>query len=328
MKPTTEEKDHKRRLLYLRSLFASARTKFSLGRIETYGQLLEAIGHSRGELEYAFDTQQLQSRITSGDINGQEKNYKLREETNFARRDKSNGIHSETIPKTGDLSQTPVQGKHNIEKMVSSTTKEPKLPALTSPKQKAQLITTQNKYSHILLDKILKEKLRAVLMRAPAGAGKTYMVGAVVRQLFDQEWFSDSVSPYPCVWITRASIVEQTRRVCEEEFGLDTVNEVNVINVEQLRATFGKSFMIDIKTVVEQGEEHEVYQWKRNVHPKLFIVDECQLAKNPESTQSKIIYALSALENITIIFVSATPWIRVADAGYFACNTHMELVNI
>lgn len=328
MKPTPEEKEHKRRLLYLRSLFASARTKYSLGRIETYGQLLEAVGHSRGEIEYAFDAQQLQRRITSGDINETEKNYKLREETGFAFRDSTvEGGNKGTTSNNKSVKETDRSGEI-LQGAKSREPREPKLPALISPKQKAQLITTQNKYSQILLDKILKEHLRAVLMRAPAGAGKTYMVGAVVRQLFDKEWFYDSVSPYPCVWITRASIVEQTRRVCEEEFGLDTVNEVNVINVEQLRATFGKSFMIDIKTVVEQGEEHEVYQWKRNVHPKLFIVDECQLAKNPDSTQSKIIYALSALENIVIIFVSATPFIRVADAGYFVANTHMELTNI
>lgn len=328
MKLTPKEKEHKRKLLYLRSLFASARTRFSLGRIETYGQLLEAIGHSKGEIEYAFGTQQLQRRITSGDINEQEKNYKLREEISFAGRDKTAGVSTTVESRPSESSHRNDESAFMSSEGKQEKPREPKLPALTSPKQKAQLITTQNKYSHILLDKILKEHLRAILLRAPAGAGKTYMVGAVVRQLFDRDWFSDSVSPYPCVWITRSSIVEQTRRVCEEEFGLDTVNEVNVINVEQLRATFGKSFMIDIKTVVEQGEEHEVYQWKRNVHPKLFIVDECQLAKNPDSTQSKIIYALSALENIVIIFVSATPFIRVADAGYFVANTHMELTNL
>lgn len=166
---------------------------------------------------------------------------------------------------------------------------------------------------------------RATLLEGGAGNGKTFVAAAVVRKLIDENFFKDCRSPWPVLWITRASILEQTSRVCRELFGLSPTDDCIVINVEQLRAKFGE-YMVDCSTIVRGGEEHIIWQWRPKFHPMMFIIDECQFAKNDDSTQAKIVAAISEIEDLVrILAMSATPFTRVSEARYFITNCHMEI---
>ena len=195
-----------------------------------------------------------------------------------------------------------------------------------NPKQTANLYPAQTKASKDLVYKLIIENRRGVLLRASVGVGKTYMYGQFIRWLFDEgSLFKDCISPWPCLIITKASIVEQTRRVIVNEFGLDGYRQVNVINYDALRSSKGLETMIEMKYEVHGGIRHEVFKWRPYLRPRLIIVDESQAAKNEDSKQTKIIAALSDanLDNtdpIRIIFSSATPFTRVSEAKYAVIN--------
>lgn len=347
---TPLEKERKKELKLLASLFTNARTRFSFHKLKTFGELLESLGHTRGELEYAYPLEQLNEPITYGQIKELEVIYRLQKEQEFYAKDNPPKAIPQTYPyefngvtyKGPEESEEEFSGMtdYNLQTLCALTPEqlnppkveeEPreKVRLLTSPHQKAKLFKFQNRYAVELLDNILIHKKRAQLLRAGVGTGKTFMIAAVLRQLWDIDFFSTNncLSPWPVLWVTRASIVEQTKRVCENGFGLDIANQVHVLNIEQLRAGFGLEFMLDNITYMEKGEEHTKWQWKRLLHPMVTVVDESQLAKNPTSTQAKIIYAHSEIpdeEKTHMICVSATPFTRVIEAGYFAVNTHME----
>ena len=132
-------------------------------------------------------------------------------------------------------------------------------------------------------------------------------------------------SPWAYAYITKASIVEQTERVLAEQFSINTVTDVHVINIEQLRASFGE-LMVSCQTVVEQGEEHIKWTWKNFVHPCVVFLDECQTVKNEDSQQSQIMQAFNELKTETYqIYFSATPFMRVAEAKCFAVSTRLPI---
>jgi len=126
---------------------------------------------------------------------------------------------------------------------------------------------------------------------APVGSGKTFVIGAVIRRLLDMGWHNGkTMSPWPFVYVTKASIVEQTKRVLENFFGIDTATECEVINIEQLRASFG-ALMLKCTTRVVDGEEQTEWNWRPGMHPLIIFWDECQILKNTDSTQSQIAQA-------------------------------------
>lgn len=163
------------------------------------------------------------------------------------------------------------------------------------------------------------------LLNAQTGAGKTYVLGSVIKNLINHGYLEKArcISPLPIVYITKTSVVEQTEAVLKNEFGLDTVNMVHVFNIEILRAKFGKLFVKE-KVNVVNGQETVEYEWNTNIVPALFIWDECQILAREESIQSKIAQAVSRVEGKTIvqIFASATPFSRVYEARCFAVSTH------
>jgi hypothetical protein len=175
-------------------------------------------------------------------------------------------------------------------------------------------------------------KHRANLLLAGTGYGKTYMLGAAIAALKRLGYFDDSRAMWPVLYVTKASIVEQTKRVLEQCFGVDDMLCM-VTNIEQLRANIGKVFVAE-QTVVISGQEHTLFTWRPRNIPRLVIWDESQILKNVDSIQSRIAQALNDVNELTHgkeaskivqIFSSATPFMRVCEAKCFCVATRAEM---
>jgi len=189
-----------------------------------------------------------------------------------------------------------------------------------SPGRKATLFPFQERATSKLLTRVLN-KIKGQLLLAPVGTGKTFVIGALLDCLKQIGWHEGkTISPWPFVYVTKASIVEQTQRVLEKHFGICTVTECSVINIEQLRASFGE-LMLKCHIKVVDGEEIITWEWKPGVHPLLICWDECQILKNTDSQQSQIAQAFNRLSSEHYqIFFSATPFMRVCEAKCFALS--------
>jgi hypothetical protein len=171
----------------------------------------------------------------------------------------------------------------------------------------------------------LEKSKRGQLLLAGVGMGKTWIFGGVLRRLRDIEFHKQvgCVSPWAYVVITKASIVEQTRRVLSQQFNLHHPKDVFVINIDQLRSKFGELF-VEEKIKIENGEEHVEWIWRPMLYPCVIIWDECQQLKNVTSTQHKIASSFNDLDNTFQIFSSATPFTRVCEAKVFAVSTRIK----
>lgn len=337
----------------LTSLFNQVKAYYSFGKIKTLKDALLQLGHTDGELEYAYNLEQLNSTITFSQLKRLEEATKLRaanEDINYIYSNEaiahtydgysynpnpeSDGvrppIQSEKIPRTqsenGVLSTSSRDNKNSNDSAGKQhNTKDEVI--LSSLKQKAILYKFQAIAVQKILYKIIEEKRRCLLLRAGTGTGKTFILAAMIRQMLDNK-FPDTyncLAPWPFVWITRKSVVEQTKRVARDKFGIDLSTELLVVGIEQMRSKFGELFLSE-ETVIHRGEESIIWKWREPHHPLVFIIDESHLAKNENSCQSKIIQSLSEVKKpIFIICSSATPFCRVSEAKYMAVNTHMEL---
>jgi hypothetical protein len=213
--------------------------------------------------------------------------------------------------------------KHKYKELVTPILPPP------NPSQKASLFYFQQNAAEAVYWKLIGEDKPSVLMRAATGDGKTYAYAQVLRWIVDagkiEEW--KSISPTPILVVTKASIVEQTRRVLKWKFGLDHRHGLKVVNYDALRASFGERFISE-KMVIEGGIEHYKYEWHRFLHPAVIVWDECQSLKNEDPQQTKI---ASAFNDISLdsaptkqIFSSATPFSRLAGAKCFAVSTRHE----
>ena len=312
-------------------------SQYSFGKIKTWKDfLVKGLGHLEGTIEYAYATEQLASRISREEIisvlDGINTMISLRE-------DNSNNIKTyETIPHVYESVTYPSLSTDKLEHIDTREPEklEPVIPELVedtnslpswwhiSPQQKVTLLDTQEPAAIALVQKLIKEGKRAALLQAPTGEGKTYILAAFVKWILDEKYLDDkSVSPWPIVWITKASVVEQTKRVCKQQFGINVVSDLIVTNIDQLRSTFGKTF-VEEKTTVEYGDIHIKFHWRPHIHPAIIIWDECQVVKNEGSTQSKIAQAyndIKSTQHTWQIFSSATPFTRVSEAKCFAVAT-------
>lgn len=186
-------------------------------------------------------------------------------------------------------------------------------------KQKAFLFWFQKKAAKQILDAIVQKKHGAALLVAATGSGKTWIYGAVIAKLVEMNYHvGKTFTPWPYVVITKAPVVEQTKRVLEDQFGL-TESDVLVINIEQLRSQFGKRFVKE-EIIVEDGIERCVYKWRPNIYPIFVGLDECQSVKNDTSEQHKVMSAYNDIEseNTFQLFISATPGSKVSEFKCFS----------
>lgn len=197
-----------------------------------------------------------------------------------------------------------------------------------SPNEKAFLFWFQRKAAKEILDKFRIDNLPAVLLLAATGTGKTYIDAAVDRRLKDCGFDTGKTwGPTSTLLVTRASVVEQTKRVLKNLFNVMHPVDTEVVNIEQLRSRAGE-FWIRSFNVIESGEEVEKYEWKPMINPSRIRWDECQALKNDGTIQSMIAYAYSRMPNTTQLFISATPFTRVSEAKAFAIATRKDISHI
>jgi hypothetical protein len=192
-----------------------------------------------------------------------------------------------------------------------------------NPKQRATLFYFQQHAAEEMFYKLLQEKINAVLLRANTGDGKTYAYGQIFRWLIDCKYHEGKTfSPFPYVIVTAPSIIEQTKRDMENEFGLEIGRDIDVVGYPALRSSYGSMMLQEVETV-NQGDYLKVWQWKPFLYPICICWDECHWLKNPDSEQSKIGQAYNNIEdsNIIQIFSSATPFSRVEGAKVFSVAT-------
>ena len=190
--------------------------------------------------------------------------------------------------------------------------------------EKAFLFWFQKKATKELLDKIRIKRKRSVYVIAGTGTGKTFIAGAFFARLVESKFHvGKTLSPWPYVYITKASVVEQTKRVFEKFFGL-TENDVLITNYDQLRSSFGSRF-VNFKTIVEHGEDKEAWEWRKGVFPIVVLWDEGHSLKNEGSQQSKIAQSYNEIDSeyTSQVFMSATPMTRVADAKCFVVGSRV-----
>jgi len=83
-----------------------------------------------------------------------------------------------------------------------------------------------------IVDKILEGKT-GILLLAPGGHGKTFIGADVILRLTKANYADGKTfSHIQYLWITRQTIVEQTRRVIEKYYSLNPYTDVEVINVD------------------------------------------------------------------------------------------------
>jgi hypothetical protein len=170
---------------------------------------------------------------------------------------------------------------------------------------------------------------KAVMILASTGTGKTFVAGAILRRLLDRNFAEGKTWGHvQFIYVTRSTVVEQTKRVFHNYFGINTATEVEVINIEQLRSRAGEMW-VNRKLTIENGEEVEKWEWKKLINPCVLMLDECQAVKNETSTQHKILCAYSAIETPTTqFFISATPFTRVSEAKAFAIATRKDISHL
>lgn len=195
-----------------------------------------------------------------------------------------------------------------------------------SPNQKCYLYPFQERSAAALYYNITQRGFRGQYLEAGTGLGKTFIIGALEDRLRNLKFGNGhTFSPWPVLYITRSSIVEQTERVLRDKFRLDIVNGIRVINIEQMRATLGKLY-VNAQPVVEYGVEHIKWVWSEGILPIRLYIDEAHAVKNLSSQQSQIFQAYNdALnEHTHQIFFSATPYTRVCEGKCFAVATRMR----
>lgn len=200
------------------------------------------------------------------------------------------------------------------------------------PDQRAVLLTQESHGCNQLgtaaklFDNIWQHKIKCQQLIAQAGAGKTFVLGSVIKNLVENGFANDCPSPWPILYVTKASVVEQTKTVLSTLFNLDLFGTVQVINIEQLRSSLVGTLIEKDLDIVE-GEEHEKYIWRDGFQPVLIVWDESQGLARAESTQSKIANALVTSPRNRVIYdtyqidASATPWSRVSEAKHFAISS-------
>lgn len=200
------------------------------------------------------------------------------------------------------------------------------------PDQKCDLIAdicNQPRAAQEIWDKI-QEGYSGIALLADPGLGKTYIIGSVLKNFIEQGKIKElgCISPFPIVYTTKMTVVEQTRGVLREEFNIDP-SLVKVINIEYLRSELGAMFVKETLSI-KNGQEVIKYKWTQYIHPVLFIWDEFQMLARSVSQQSKIAQAVSDIfyeydVPVIQIFISATPFSRVSEAKVFTVATRHKI---
>ena len=134
--------------------------------------------------------------------------------------------------------------QEDLEGVSNSLGEDVEVPA-RNPLQKCTLYPFQEREAKKIWNHLIHKGNSGAMLRMNVGDGKTFVFGQVCRWLHDSGWVEKhkGFAIFPVVVLTKATIVEQTSRDLEDEFGLKVPEEVLVINYDSLRASFGKTYI-------------------------------------------------------------------------------------
>lgn len=229
-----------------------------------------------------------------------------------------------TVESTSDRIEAPVESTR-----LDLTEDDKSVQYYTSPLQTAVLRNWQQRAVNAVYDKLIVENKPAVQLISGVGTGKTWMDGNLFRRMIDEKCHLKfgCMSPFPYLYVTRAPVVEQVKRVFTYEFGIKMDREeVIVTNYEQLRSKWGGRF-ISFETIIKDGEPDIVIKWNPILIPFLILWDESHSLNNEGSLQSRVAQSINLLklDRCKQIFQSATPYIKVADGKCFATATRAQI---
>ncbi len=342
MSTLSNSTQRKKRLKLLETSLNKCRLDLSLKKIKTAREVLHFLGH----LSTRFPSLELDSPLTISAYNkfiAEPLENELREELRKEADNERNPNHlPSSVPTSSSVSPSSsnelqiIPPKDELEHKTtnaSSTTRiDPPDDARIEEvefisKQSCTLYKFQERAAKTAYKKLILDNQRANLLQAGVGTGKTFIYGKFLRELWSRNWFEGKTfSPWPVLVVTKASIVTQTERVLENHFQLTPIRQFKVLNYDALRSGKGLDTFIELKKTVVNGEPVKMYKWKQFIHPLVFIIDECQSAKNEDSIQSQLIQNISEIQdpNVKILFSSATPFTRVSEAKYLCVNLGME----
>jgi len=195
-----------------------------------------------------------------------------------------------------------------------------------SPNEIAFHFWFQKKLIKEIWDGIIVHDMHGQLILSSTGTGKTFMAAGLIRRLLDIKFADDKTYGHvKYLYVTRASIVEQTKRVFKKFYNIGIRDSVEILNIEQLRSRAGQLWIKEEIKIIG-GEEAVEYKWRKMVNPVVILWDECQALKNPGSIQHQIGASANDIESdIYQVFISATPFTRVSEAKCFAVSTRKDI---
>lgn len=302
------------------------KSDFSFGKVKIFKDILVSAGFSEFEIsKMNYQFSQLVTPITFADVKNYIEDLRLSLEAAI--------FLKNNPPDTSDLKSFYDSAWKKSEEPEKEKTEEDYLEEHkdilslfpVSVNENVFLFWFQKKAITELWIKAIKEKKRGLGLFAGTGVGKTFIAGALFRRLLDAKYAEGkTVTPFPYIYVTKASIIEQTKRVLNKYFKIDTVNEVLVINYDQLRSKFGELFVTEEVEII-QGQEHFVWKWRKLIFPVVILWDEFHSLKNTDSKQSQIGSSYNDIdsEHTLQIFMSATPFTRVSEAKCFSVATRI-----
>lgn len=322
-KPISKEKQRKILRDQLRYQCNRLKGAYAFKQITTFKDILTNWGYEHSQIVSKYFPDELNKTVTLADVKDFCSDRSIELETTFYLEDNPPALTDTNTVQEDQSSNGLVlyaEQKHTVpaEQTVDPTFEEPL--DLTDPQINAKLFWFQTRAVKALIKNRMIDKHPANMLIAGTGTGKTYIAGAFLAYLKQISYVKlmNCLSPWPMIYITKASIVEQTKYVLRTKFNLSD-EDVMVFNIDQLRAKFGQLFLTE-DIHVEDGIEHTKYNWRKHLNPIVLLIDECQSVKNTDTKQSLIIQSFNDLDldNTYQLYLSATPGSRVEDFKCFA----------
>lgn len=309
-----EEKKARSQLTYITN---KVKGDWSFGKLKTFGDML----HSYGAETKQYFSSELNHILTFQDVKDYLDDRRIEFETYYWLKYNPPQIFMDYEIETHPTILTDIKqikeedGNFTFEREAAAEEYANRLPKVE--RNKAFLFWFQKKAIVQILDKLNRGD-RAILLIGGTGTGKTWILGYILAWMVENKWAENkTITPWPLVYVTKASIVIKTQRDLKREFGI-TEDEVLVVGIDQLRSIFGKRFVKE-DIIIEHGEEHCKWIWRKNLYPVVIVWDECQVLKNTQSKQSQIGQSYNDIDTDKTVqlFASASPGTRVSEFKCF-----------
>lgn len=307
--------------------------QFGFGNIKTRRDLYIWSGQSAQYIDSTYNAEDQSRVVTADDLKQWQK--KLRDDLEASLKEPTPMTPSEThSQRVSGLSPTVEQPKASAPLDEPVKGQDEPLGAdenygyVPSPLEKCYLYYTQKQAVVASLKKIVEERKRSIMIIGTPGCGKTFVLGSIFRHLRDVKWEEGKtygVSPY--LYVTRSTVVQQSKEDLLN-FSLTHPNDVEVINIEQLRSRAGENWITE-RTVVQEGDPVTIYDWRPLLNPAIVAWDECQYFRNMDTVQGKIGLSYNKIVTPTTqIYCSATPFGRISEAKAFCISTNHDISHL